>query len=679
MGATGSTIASGKGVDDIISKPSDGSDLKTLEQAVAEVVNLRRFAKEMKAMVDGPKPASRNREAIMAVIDFQKAETYVAKKIEKEQKVWDLIKTAVSTSILFSSCPDEEQDAIVEAFDQETHGGDTNIITQGEMGEKFYVVQSGTLDVQVRGASGSNTSSKSLGAGACFGELALMYNTSRAATIRTNGECIIWSIDRATYRMISHHHKQLRTKKYAALLADVVVEGKKFGGAGGLMTNEDLERMLIAMDVEKFSDGEVIIRQGNKGDHFYILADGKVKVHQLKEGDQPGSLGDQIIVLEKGAYFGERSLAEEEVRSASCVASGECTCLSISRFDFVEMYGSLAALIRGEKAKESKTEDISQAAKTKSTKISLEDLQMTITLGCGAFGRVKLAKTADDKLYAVKCQSKVSIVQQKLQDHVLNEAAIMQRLDHPFIVQLYATLQDDKYFYMVLELLSGGELFSYLRSQQRIEEDAVKFYAGIVVHAFITLHSRKIAYRDLKPENLIFDTRGYIKLVDLGLAKQVRVGKTWTMCGTPDYIAPEIILNEGHDMAVDYWTLGVLIYELFAGVPPFMADDPMRIYENILKCQYKMPNKISRNMASIIKKLLVTQQTKRLGNTRGGPVAILKHKWFIAFDWASLESGQSKTPYVPTLKSPTDMSNFDTFDDEVPPDSSSWTPDLDSL
>ena len=150
------------------------------------------------------------------------------------------------------------------------------------------------------------------------------------------------------------------------------------------------------------------------------------------------------------------------------------------------------------------------------------------------------------------------------------EREILMMLDHPFILKLVCAFQDDYDVYFLLELLIGGELFSHLRRAGRFDEPSAKFYAAGVVLAFEHMHAKKVAYRDLKPENLVLDNRGYVKLVDLGLAKVVP-GKTWTLCGTPDYLAPEVILNEGHDKAVDYWALGCLVYEMIHGGAPFVS------------------------------------------------------------------------------------------------------------
>jgi serine/threonine protein kinase len=142
------------------------------------------------------------------------------------------------------------------------------------------------------------------------------------------------------------------------------------------------------------------------------------------------------------------------------------------------------------------------------------------------------------------------------------------------------------------------------------------------------------------------------------------------------FSAPEIILNEGHDLAVDYWALGVLIFEMVVGAPPFYAEDPMEVYEKILGGNPSMPTFFTRNLSDLIKKLLRSQQGKRLGNTRGGTAAVVKHKWFSSFEWATMESGEMKAPYVPTINSREDVANFDKFDDGELPATSDWNPDL---
>ena len=184
---------------------------------------------------------------------------------------------------------------------------------------------------------------------------------------------------------------------------------------------------------------------------------------------------------------------------------------------------------------------------------------------------------------------------------------------------------------------------------------------------------------------MVLDNRGYVKVVDFGMSKKL-TGKTWTMCGkfkfiilticlfqifffisplylgTPDYLAPEIILNEGHDLAVDYWALGVLIYEMVTGIPPFYSTDPMEVYEKILMGAPSIPSTFSKNLTDLVKKLLKSQQAKRLGNTKGGNKTVMEHKWFASFDWEAVAAGRLVAPFIPKIEGVQDTSNFEHFE-----------------
>ena len=201
--------------------------------------------------------------------------------------------------------------------------------------------------------------------------------------------------------------------------------------------------------------------------------------------------------------------------------------------------------------------------------LKLSDLRIVATLGVGGFGRVELVQIAGDtknRSFALKQMKKSQIVETRQQQHIMSEKEIMEESDCGFIVKLYKTFKDRKYLYMLMESCLGGELWTILRDRGNFDDGTTRFYTACVIEAFEYLHSRGIIYRDLKPENLLLDGEGYVKLVDFGFAKKLQVGrKTWTFCGTPEYVAPEVILNKGHDISADYWSLGVLMFELLTG------------------------------------------------------------------------------------------------------------------
>jgi tRNA A-37 threonylcarbamoyl transferase component Bud32 len=197
------------------------------------------------------------------------------------------------------------------------------------------------------------------------------------------------------------------------------------------------------------------------------------------------------------------------------------------------------------------------------TTVKLDDFELDRTIGTGSFGRVMVAYLKRDRTqrYAMKMLKKENIVKMKQVEHTLNERKILSSIDFPFIVKLAYAFKDASNLYMVLEYVSGGEMFTHLRKTGRYSEENACFYASQIVLTFEYLHYLQIVYRDLKPENVLYDSSGYVKITDFGFAKVIK-DRTWTLCGTPEYLAPEIILSRGYNKAVDWWALGVIIYEM---------------------------------------------------------------------------------------------------------------------
>lgn len=347
----------------------------------------------------------------------------------------------------------------------------------------------------------------------------------------------------------------------------------------------------------------------------------------------------------------------------------------MDRSHFVNLLGSIKELT-AEEVSEEKKEGLGATQELRKD-ILYTDLEIGQTLGCGAFGRVKLVKSKKSgEFFALKCLIKADIISNNLQEHVKNERDVMLALDHPFILRLYATFKDRKQLYFLLELCIGGELFTFLRKHGHFTENASRFYSSSVLLAFEHMHGLNIVYRDLKPENLILDKDGVLKVVDFGLAKVV-MDRTWTLCGTPDYLAPEIILSKGHNKAVDYWALGVLIYEMCAGFVPFYSDDVMEVYQLILQHDLKFPSHFSRNVIDLVSKLMHANPSKRMGVLRGGTEDIKKVKWFGGFDWGRLLKKDLTPPIIPNCKSANDTRNFDQYPEEdVSAPDTDWDPDF---
>lgn len=297
---------------------------------------------------------------------------------------------------------------------------------------------------------------------------------------------------------------------------------------------------------------------------------------------------------------------------------------------------------------------------------TLSDFDVKETLGTGSFGRVRLVRQkTTGNVFALKILSKSLILKTKQLEHIIAEKEILTSIQHPFIVQLYGTMQDETAIYLILEYVIGGEFFTHLRQANRFPNDTAVFYAAEVVATFDHLHRRNIIYRDLKPENLLIDSEGQLKITDFGFAKRIDpTAKTWTLCGTPEYLAPEIILNKGHGKAVDWWALGILIYEMLVGYPPFNNEDRMQLYQDILQGRIEFPSHVSSRAKDLIKKLLTSDLTRRLGNLRNGARDIKRHPWFRGVDWTALQERRVKAPMVPRAQADDDTSYFDEYPED---------------
>ncbi|BCS26463.1 cAMP-dependent protein kinase catalytic subunit pkaC [Aspergillus puulaauensis] len=310
---------------------------------------------------------------------------------------------------------------------------------------------------------------------------------------------------------------------------------------------------------------------------------------------------------------------------------------------------------------------VSRTERTTKGKYTLDDFAFQRTLGTGSFGRVHLVQSKHNhRYYAIKVLKKAQVVKMKQIEHTNDERRMLNRVRHPFLVTLWGTWQDSRNLYMVMDFVEGGELFSLLRKSQRFPNPVAKFYAAEVTLALEYLHSLNIIYRDLKPENLLLDRHGHLKITDFGFAKEVP-DITWTLCGTPDYLAPEVVASKGYNKSVDWWSLGILIFEMLCGFTPFWDQgSPVKIYQNILQGRVKFPPYLHPDAVDLLSRLITADLTKRLGNLHAGSEDIKNHPWFAEVTWERLLRKEIDAPYVPPIRGGQgDASQYENYQEET--------------
>lgn len=295
-------------------------------------------------------------------------------------------------------------------------------------------------------------------------------------------------------------------------------------------------------------------------------------------------------------------------------------------------------------------------------KVTLKHFDVLRMIGRGSFGKVLLVrKKNSSQLFAVKILNKPTIVKKQQVEHTRTERRVLASISHPFIVCLHYAFQTKDQLYFVLDYCPGGDLFFHLSRCGYFPEPMAKFYTAEIVLALIHLHEQGIVYRDLKPENIMLDVEGHVKLADFGLAKEGITGEldgTYTMCGTPEYLPPEILNRVGHGTAVDWWNLGMVLYEMLTGRPPWYTQDREELFTRLREAELEFPEGLSVEAMDLIRGLLTRDPAKRLGAI--DPREITYHPFFGDIDWNLLYNRQVEPLYKPCqFTDPIDAANFE--------------------
>ncbi|GMH93460.1 hypothetical protein TL16_g12634 [Triparma laevis f. inornata] len=594
---------------------------------------------------------------------------------------------------LFSELSDAVIMKIAEAMKTVEFKDGEHIIKQGDAGEDFFMIKSGNVTVTQKVKGGTEKVLAKNTAGDYFGELALMKNTPRQANIIATGPVECFTLDRTNFNEVLgpledvlNLHKGIHIMKKVKMLAENLNE-------------KEMETISRKLERKLYSDGERIIKQGDHGEHYFMIERGTVTISI--DNTEVGSLTDSS----ETPYFGEMALMSDDTRVASVIADGSVQLAYLTRNEFQTLLGPMKDIIQRVSKQRTESNNIlgntigrlgraisnatgsargassraSSSSNSSTNKIPFSALIEKRILGTGTFGTVKLMQDGrDGKGYAMKILRKQKIINMKQVSNVYSEREMMEILDYPLVLRLAGTYQDSNSLYMLLDLVPGGELWALLHGEENclpttsiggIAPAAAKFYAANVLATLEFMHSKNVAYRDLKPENLVLDAEGYLKVIDLGFAKLIEPGeKSNTLCGTPEYLAPELVLSKGHSHAVDVWALGILIFELLTNDTPFEAEDATVMFSKISNpkshLRKAMPKGIDKKSKKIIEKILDVNPVMRLGCKKKGMSEMWADPWFDGFTEDLISRKALNAPYVPQLSGPLDVFNFDDFESD---------------
>jgi len=501
-----------------------------------------------------------------------------------------------------------------------------------------------------------------LSRGSTFGELALLFLMPRKATIVCTEPATVWMIDRYQFKEIMMPTTEAKRTEYAKFFDFIPMLEPLLGSE-----KQVLSKVMVEISLQK---DEFIIRQNDPGNTFFMLISGKVAIYKDAK---------HIVNLETNLqknlvpYFGERALLGSEKRTASVVVESDTArCLMLDKESFDDLLGPVKEII-----KNSMTPTSLEAAKKKihhpgdetREKMYQKDIIHIGRIGCGGYSKIDLVQyRPTGETYALKQLNKGFIMKAGMETAVHNERDILFMTNSPFIIRLLEAYNSGSYLSFLLEPALGGDLYTMFRKKNLFGSvEHIQFYIASAAFGLVHLHERCIIHRDVKPENMVVDHKGHMKLTDLGSSK-FATGKAYTIAGTIDYFAPETIKGQGHHVEVDWWGLGITLFEMYAAYPPFESAFPIQTYAKIEKGieRVKFPLSMPSAAEDLIKAFCEHDPERRLPKREGGLKNLWNMKFFYKFNHQQVKQQTFAPPYVPTLANNKDISHFSPGQEDRP-------------
>eukprot|EP00930_Biecheleria_cincta_P004934 TRINITY_DN105866_c0_g1_i1.p1 TRINITY_DN105866_c0_g1~~TRINITY_DN105866_c0_g1_i1.p1 ORF type:complete len:1029 (+),score=206.69 TRINITY_DN105866_c0_g1_i1:50-3136(+) len=551
------------------------------------------------------------------------------------------------------------------------------LIRAGDRGKFFCIVHNGLLEMEIAGSIGKHSIQKV--PGDSFGELTVMYSTQHEATVTAIQSSKLWVLQMREFHAVMHLNCQSRIASYSEMLL-------KIPCVSAVADKSSIDLFAGALEELSFQEGDDICTEGEDAGQLFILCQGEAQVQQG---------GKAVGKMMKGSWVGEDALTKScPSEYTVTVTSENASVITMGEANYNVILKAVTSLKKGKTYQRTSFSGAQNGAlaeeldhidrnnyadgvmkkvmaqvqeetlhgsaqpgrKTKGrgsllaeTIIDVGQLEKVGALGEGSFGLVLFMRGRNNEEYALKCLVKEQIRKEDMAQSVSNERTILALMDSPFVCKLHGTWQDLTYIYFLCEPVLGGELFDVYTDNDFFGElNHSRFYISCVILGLMHIHSKRVVYRDLKLENCLLGSDGYVKLADMGIAKVV-VGKTYTVCGTADYLAPETLKQTGHNRGADWWACGVLLFIMCAGQSPFDAPEVNQIYKGIMKgfSKVSMPDNFPSDLVDVIKSLCRKLPEERVPMQKGGVENLQEMPYFSSIDWEKLQERQLKPPFLP--------------------------------